>query len=408
MKKISILGSTGSIGRNALDIISKFPDRFKAVGLTAGKNMPLLIKQIEQFHPELVAVSDEETYKKLKSELRGQKSGVKILWGTEGISHVAAMSDADTVLSAIVGSAGLLPTIAAIKAGKTVALANKETLVMAGEIVMALVKEYGATLLPVDSEHSAIFQCIKEALPLSNPKTNKEQLFLGNLSDEVLQSYIKKIILTASGGPFFGKTINELKDVSPESALKHPNWNMGKKITIDSATLMNKGLEVIEAHYLFGLPVEKIDVLIHPQSIVHSIVEFIDGTYIAQLSNPDMKGPIAYALSYPERLYDVIKTIDWDKLSTLTFQKPDHETFSCLCLAYSALKTGGTMPAVLNASNEVAVAAFLDGIIGFNTIPVIIKETMNSHSVRSASDIDIVLEADRWAREKTKELIVCH
>jgi 1-deoxy-D-xylulose-5-phosphate reductoisomerase len=385
MKNIVILGSTGSIGKSALDVVSKFPDKFRVVGLTAGRNISLLIKQIEQFMPKIVAVSDETTYKSLKSQIPNLKTqNIEILFGTEGICSVAAMPDADTVISAIVGSAGLLPTIAAIKAGKVVALANKETLVMAGDLVMSGVKKYGVLLLPVDSEHSAIFQCISG----------------------YEKSSIKKIILTASGGPFAGKTMEELEHISPESALKHPNWSMGRKITIDSATLMNKGLEVIEAHYLFGLPPEKIDVLIHPQSIIHSIVEFIDGSYIAQLSKPDMKGPIAYALSYPERLHDVIETIDWERLSGLTFQKPDHKTFPCLSLAYSALKTGGTMPAVLNASNEIAVASFLDGIIGFNRIPVIIKKVMDSHKLQPADDIDVVLEADRWAREKTKEFIV--
>ncbi|BCB95358.1 1-deoxy-D-xylulose 5-phosphate reductoisomerase [Dissulfurispira thermophila] len=384
MKNIVILGSTGSIGKSTLDVVSKFPDKFKIVGLTAGKNISLLIKQIEQFSPKVVAVSDEEAYQNLKSQISNLKSAnPEILFGTEGISSVAAMPDADIVISAIVGSVGLLPTIAAIKTGKVIGLANKETLVMAGNIVTALVKKHGAILLPVDSEHSAIFQCIK-----GHEKSS-----------------IKKIILTASGGPFIGKKTEELKDISPENALKHPNWNMGRKITIDSATLMNKGLEVIEAHYLFDLPVEKIDVLIHPQSIVHSIVEFIDGTYIAQLSRPDMKGPIAYALSYPERLHDVVEAIDWQRLSGLTFQRPDYTTFSCLSLAYSALKAGGTMPAVLNASNEIAVTAFLDGIISFNSIPVIIEKVMEFHKIHSADNINIILEADKWARKKTKEII---
>lgn len=384
MKNIIILGSTGSIGRSTLEVISKFSDKFKVVGLTAGKNISLLIEQIEQFSPKIVAVSDERTYKNLKSQIPPLKyQNIEILFGAEGISHVAEMPDADIVISAIVGSAGLLPTIAAIKTGKVVGLANKETLVMAGSLVMSLAKKHGATILPVDSEHSAIFQCIK-----GHPKNS-----------------IKKIILTASGGPFVGKKLEELEYVSPENALKHPNWNMGKKITIDSATLMNKGLEVIEAHYLFDIPLEKIDVLIHPQSIVHSIVEFIDGTYIAQLSRPDMKGPISYALSYPERLHDVVETIDWEKLSGLTFQKPDCRTFSCLSLAYLALKIGDTMPAVLNASNEIAVAAFLDGIIGFNTIPVIIEKVIKSHKLQPADNIDIILEADRWAREAAREEI---
>ncbi|MBI5212629.1 MAG: 1-deoxy-D-xylulose-5-phosphate reductoisomerase [Nitrospirae bacterium] len=394
MKNIVILGSTGSIGKSALDVIEKFPDRFRVVGLTAGRNLPLLMEQIQRYHPQFVAVPDEDIYKQLKNVIippnptlaKGGGGGFEIpeiLCGIEGICNVAAMPYADTVISAIVGSAGLLPTISAIRAKKTVALANKETLVMAGELVMSEVKEYGTALLPVDSEHSAVFQCMR-----------------GYGHDSV-----KKIILTASGGPFVGKSADELENVSPENALKHPNWSMGRKISIDSATLMNKGLEVIEAHHLFTLPPEKIDVLIHPQSIVHSMVEFNDGSCIAQLSKPDMKGPIAYALSYPERLQDVIDTVEWEKLPALTFKKPDNNTFPCLSIAYDALKTGGTMPAVLNASNEIAVAAFLDGIIGFNRIPVIIKKVLDSHKPQPAYSIEVVLEADRRAREKTRSVI---
>lgn len=383
MKDISILGSTGSIGKSALSLIAKFPDRFRVVGLTAGRNIRLLVEQIKQFNPKTVAVSDEKIYEELKDALAPCPLPLapEILFGTEGISSVAAMPAADTVISAIVGSAGLLPTIAAIKAGKTVALANKETLVTAGDIVMSSVRKYGAALLPVDSEHSAIFQCIR-----------------GHENNSV-----RKILLTASGGPFAGRTLAELENVSAADALKHPNWSMGRKISIDSATLMNKGLEMIEAHYLFAMPPEKIEVLIHPQSIIHSIVEFNDGSYLAQLSKPDMQGPIAYALSCPERLQDVLEPLEWDKLAGLTFRKPDTTAFPCLSLAYSAIKAGGTMPAVLNAANEVAVAAFLDGRTGFNRIPVIIKKIMDSHALRNADDIDVVLEADRWAREKTLE-----
>lgn len=383
MKKISILGSTGSIGRNALNVISKFPGKFKITGLTAGKNIALLIDQINSFQPEVVAVSDEETYEALKAMMSDRHRATKVLHGVEGICDVASMPGADIVISAIVGAAGLLPTISAIRAGKTIALANKETLVMAGDIVMAEVKKSGVSLLPVDSEHSAIFQCINGCEMVS----------------------IRKIILTASGGPFVGKTLDELGNVRPEDALRHPNWSMGRKISIDSATLMNKGLEVIEAHHLFGLPPERIDVLVHPQSIIHSIVEFNDGSYTAQLSSPDMKGPIAYALSFPERLAGVMKPLEWEKLSSLTFHKPDNKTFPSLPLAYSALKAGGTMPAVLNASNEIAVNAFLEEVIGFRDIPVIIKKVMDSHRLQPADTIEVVLEADKWAREQTnKEL----
>ena len=285
MKKIVILGSTGSIGKNSLDIIAKFPDRFSVIGLTAGRNAALLMEQIHLFHPEIVAVSDEKTYWDLRESL-GRHSAPEIRFGIDGISSTASMPEADIVISAIVGAAGLLPTLAAIRSGKTVALANKETLVMAGDLALSEVRVHGTTLLPVDSEHSAIFQCMQG----------------------YEKSSVKKIILTASGGPFIGKTREELETASPDSALKHPNWSMGRKISIDSATLMNKGLEVIEAFYLFGLPLDKIDVLIHPQSIIHSIVEFADGSYMAQLSQPDMRGPIAYALSYPERLGSVLQT----------------------------------------------------------------------------------------------------
>lgn len=381
MKNIVILGSTGSIGKSTLDVISGFPDKFRVIGLTAGKNISLLMEQVNKFQPDVVAISDKKAYEELRGRLKNNYP--EILYGTKGIISVAEIPDANMVISAIVGSAGLLPTIAAIRAGKTVALANKETLVVAGNIVMSDVRRYGATILPVDSEHSAIFQCI------SGYKSHS----------------VRKIILTASGGPFIDKPLEELQNVSPEDALRHPTWNMGKKITIDSATLMNKGLEVIEAHHLFEMPSENIDVLIHPQSIIHSMVEFKDGSCMAQLSMPDMKGPIAYALSFPERLQNIIKPVEWERLSGLTFQKPDDRTFPCLSLAYSALKAGGTLPAALNAANEIAVAAFLDGSIRFNEIPVIIKRAMDSHKLQSDNDISVILEADRLTREEALRLV---
>ncbi|MGO9613359.1 MAG: 1-deoxy-D-xylulose-5-phosphate reductoisomerase [Dissulfurispiraceae bacterium] len=380
MKRLAILGSTGSIGNNALKIVSRYPERFKIIGLTAGKNINLLMKQIEAFKPEVIAISDKATYDKFKDSFHGSED-LEILYGVEGISMVARHPRTDIVISAIVGSAGLLPTMAAVKAGKTVALANKETLVMAGNLIMHDVGKNKATLIPVDSEHSAIFQCLR-----GDGKNS-----------------LKKIILTASGGPFLGRTAKALENVSPEDALQHPKWSMGKKVTIDSATLMNKGLEVIEAHYLFDLPPEQIDVLIHPQSVIHSIVEFRDGSYMAQLSRPDMKGPIAYALSYPERLQDIVEPIDWEKLSGLTFQKPDRRTFPCLSLAYAAIKTGGTMPAVLNAANEVVVKAFLDGNISFNNMPTVIRKVMDTHQLQPPDNLEVILEADRWAQEKTRE-----
>ncbi len=382
MKTVTILGSTGSIGKSSLEVISRFPDKFRVCGLTAGRNIQLLIGQIQQFKPKAVAVSSEESYKEIKKAL-GSKSP-EIFYGVEGICDVARMEEADVVISSIMGAAGLLPTLSAIKTGKRVAIANKEPFVIAGELMKSEARRYGAEILPVDSEHSAVFQCI------------------GGCD----KNSVSRIILTASGGPFNGRTADELKDVTPDDALKHPKWVMGRKITIDSATLMNKGLEVIEAHHLFDMPSEQIDVLIHPQSIIHSIVEFRDGSSLAQMSNPDMKGPIAYALSYPERLEPVVQPLNWTGFGSLTFSKPDTKAFPCLNLAYDALAVGGTMPAVLNAANEMAVQAFLDNAIGFSRIPEIIKTVMDRHKPHSALNIESITEADAWARKNTlKELV---
>ena len=384
MKRITILGSTGSVGRNALDIVSRYRERFKVTALTAGSNIDLLEEQIISFSPEVVAVADEAAAMELQKRM-GKKhaSSLEILSGHDGVTEAATHEESDFVLSAIVGAVGLVPTISAIRSKKTIGLANKEALVMAGRVVTEESKKYGVRILPVDSEHSAIFQCIE-----------------GHKKSDV-----RKIILTASGGPFVDKDIAEMNDIAPEDALKHPRWNMGKKVTIDSATLMNKGLEVIEAYYLFGIPPERIVVLIHPQSIVHSIVEFNDGSCIAQLSIPDMRGPIAYALSYPERLEGVVEGLDLDKIGPLTFRKPDDESFPCLSYAYMAVEAGGTMPSVLNAANEVAVDAFLKGIIRFTDIPVIIKKTMDRHIVMSDAELDDVIETDKWAREKAREAV---
>ncbi len=384
MKRITILGSTGSVGRNALDIVSRNKKCFKVSVLTAGNNVDLLEKQIKSFSPDVVALADEKAARELKKRLgKRHASSIHILSGHDGVIEAAAYNDSDFVLSAIVGSAGLAPTLSAIHAGKTIGLANKESLVMAGEMVIKASKKHRVKILPVDSEHSAIFQCIK-----------------GHKKSD-----LRRIILTASGGPFADRSLHELHDITPQDALKHPRWNMGKKISIDSATLMNKGLEVIEAHYLFNLPPDKIDVLIHPQSIVHSMVEFLDRSYIAQLSIPDMKGPIAYALTYPERLKNVITGLELDTVESLTFKKPDLESFPCLSYAYTALEAGGTMPSVLNAANEVAVNAFLKGIIRFTAIPHVIKKIMDQHSLISETGLDVILEADKWARKKAKEII---
>ncbi|MDI6744031.1 MAG: 1-deoxy-D-xylulose-5-phosphate reductoisomerase [Thermodesulfovibrionales bacterium] len=378
MKHVTILGSTGSIGRSALEVISRCRDRFKVVGLTAKNNIELLEEQIKAFNPEIVAVADETGALQL-----GKKLGIRVLSGDSGVAEVASYNKADFVLSAIIGFAGLFPTLSAVRAGKTIGLANKESLVVAGEIVMKDAGKAGAKIIPVDSEHSAIFQCMEGR--------SKE--------------FVKRIVITASGGPFLGKRSSELNKVTIEDALKHPNWDMGKKITIDSATLMNKGLEVIEAHRLFGFSPDMIDVLIHPQSIVHSMVEFKDRSCIAQLSVPDMKGPIAYALTYPERLDDPMPFLDLTAVGKLTFQKPDTGCFPCLLYAYEAMKEGGTMPAVLNAANEVAVNGFMQNEIGFNDIPVVINNTMRLHERKPVVDIDTIVEADRWAREKAEDYI---
>ncbi len=379
MKRLAILGSTGSIGQNTLDVVSQQKERFRVVALAAGRNLDLLEKQIRTFNPEIVAVADTSSADSLSRRI----NGLEILAGTEGLTRVASHESADLVISAIVGSAGLVPTLAAVKTGKTVGLANKEALVMAGRIVMDEAEKNGATIIPVDSEHSAVFQCLE-----------------GHRREDV-----KRIILTASGGPFVGRSSEELEDITADEALRHPNWSMGKKITIDSATLMNKGLEVIEACWLFGLPPEKIDVIIHPQSIVHSMVEFRDRSCIAQMSVPDMRGPISYALSYPERLEDPIPGLSLDRIETLTFMQPDHAKFPCLSYAYQAIRTGGTMPAVLNAANELAVDAFLDRKIKFNHIPLVIRKTVDSHPVKTNPSLDDVLEADIWARQHAEKHI---
>ncbi len=379
MKNITVLGSTGSIGTAALEVIRRYPDRFRVVGLAAGRNIELFQRQIEEFRPHVAAVADEAE----AGKLRENTGLVDILSGPGGMQDVAAYPGADFVLSAISGSAGLLPTLSAIMEGKTVGLANKETLVMAGPLVNEAIAKYGARLIPVDSEHSAIFQCMH-----------------GYDSSD-----IRRLILTASGGPFHGRKSDDLRDIKPEEALNHPTWQMGKKITIDSATLMNKGLEVIEAHYLFGFAPQLIDVIIHPQSIVHSLVEFLDGALIAHMSHPDMKGPIAYALSYPERLEGVLAPCHLYELGSLTFERPNIKRFPCLGYAYEALNAGGTATAVLNAVNEMAVEAFVEGRITFHQIPVIIERVLNAHEPVSLKDIETVIRADDWARRKFRELV---
>jgi 1-deoxy-D-xylulose-5-phosphate reductoisomerase len=381
MKKLSILGSTGSIGVSTLELVAAHPDKFQVVALTAGSNLELLVQQIKLFSPRIVAVLNEKLAQTLKGMLTGRQP--EILAGVTGMIAAATVDEADMVVAAIVGAAGLVPTVAAIKAGKDEALANKETLVTAGHLIMDMVVEHGVKLFPVDSEHSAVFQSIE-----------------GHRSED-----ITKLILTASGGPFRNTPLDKMATVTLADALNHPNWSMGKKITIDSATMMNKGLEVIEARWLFDVPPEKIDVNIHPQSIIHSMVEYVDGCVIAQLGMPDMKAPIAYALSYPERVSTGVKPLDLTEFSGLTFFKPDLQKFRCLQLAYDALAAGESMPAVMNAANEVAVEAFLNGLIGFLDIGRVIEQTMNVHQPHRLPSIDEVLHVDRWSREKTRELL---
>ncbi len=381
MKSIIILGSTGSIGTNTLDIVQRFPKDFRVVGLTAGGNIEKLEAQIRAFNPQVVAVSTESSAAALRTRCAGLP--VEILAGEEGIAQVAAMPGAELVISAIVGAAGLLPTLAAIRSGKHIALANKEPMVMAGKLMQEEARKHGVRIFPVDSEHSAIFQSLE-----------------GHRLEDV-----RRLILTASGGALWTLTKAQLQDVTPERALQHPNWKMGSKITIDSATLMNKGLEVVEARWLFDIGESRIDVLIHRESIIHSLVEYEDRSMIAQLGLPDMRTPISYAMRYPERMSLDLPSLDLTEIGKLTFCKPDHDRFPCLNLGYESLRIGGTMPAAMNAANEVAVDAFLNGGLRFIEIADVIRNTMHAHTHREIIGLEDALEADRWAREKAGSLV---
>lgn len=382
MKRISILGSTGSIGVSCLEVIADFPEYFEVVALTGAKNLDLLATQIRCFRPQLAAVMTENDARSLRSMIAGSKT--EIVVGIKGLIACATHAEAQMIMSAIVGAAGLIPTLSAIEAGKDIALANKETLVTAGALVMEAVARKGVRLYPVDSEHSALFQSLE-----------------GHRSLDV-----RRLILTASGGPFRKLSLAQMASVAPADALAHPNWNMGKKISVDSATMMNKGLEVIEAHWLFDVPVDRISVQIHPQSIVHSMVEYCDGSVIAQLGVPDMKTPIAYALSYPERIPLKLPPLDLCSVGTLTFEEPDILRFPCLKLAYEAITAGGVAPAALNAANEVAVEAFLTGRIAFLDISAIIQGVLDRQDALTAvHHIDDVLTADRFARIEANRII---
>lgn len=379
MKKLAILGSTGSIGETTLSLVERFPDRFCVVALAAGKNLTKLQEQVRRFRPEVVSLTNEADAKNLRAQLPAFRG--EILYGAEGLLTVATHPAAQMVVSALVGAVGLAPTLAAIRAGKTIALANKEALVISGELMTREAKRHGVQILPVDSEHNAIFQALQ-----------------GHQRDQV-----KRIILTASGGPFLHRPAEQLASVSVAEALQHPTWKMGSKITIDSATLMNKGFEVIEASWLFDLPAEQVSVIIHPQSIVHSMVEYIDGSVLAQLGIPDMTIPISYILAYPDRVpLTHLPSLDLAATQQLTFLQPDFAKFPCLGLAYTALARGGTCPAVLNAVNEVTVEGFLSGQVRFSDIATLNRRILDTHVPRLVTDLEDLLEADRWARAQAR------
>ena len=382
MKKISILGSTGSIGTQALDVIAHNQDKFKVTALSCAKSLPLLCRQIEEFSPEAVAVKDETD----AMELADKYKDLEVFWGAEGLKTIASMESCDMVLNSLMGMKGLEPTMAAIESGKDIAFANKETLVAGGQLVMDAVKKHGVAMLPVDSEHSAIFQSLQ-----------------GNQDNE-----IRRILLTASGGPFRGYSLEQLEQVSLEQALNHPNWSMGSKITIDSATMMNKGLEVIEARWLFDVPLEKIQVVVHPQSILHSAVEYMDSSVIGQMGNPDMRIPIAYAFSYPERmdLSDVTQPLDLFSLKEgMSFYPADRSVFKTIDLAYEACREGGSCPVVLNGANEVLVDLFLHGKIRFIDIQNFLIQMMESHQTKRNLDLETILEEDMRGREDVRKLV---
>jgi 1-deoxy-D-xylulose-5-phosphate reductoisomerase len=388
MQHITILGSTGSIGTSTLDVVARHPDKFKIVALTANSQVDLLFQQCRQFKPRYAVILDEAAAAQLRRLLREAGLSTEVLSGVAALEQVVVLPEVDAVMAAIVGAAGLRPTLAAAHAGKKILLANKETLVMAGNVFMDEVRASGAMLLPIDSEHNAIFQ----ALPRG---------YDGNQA----ASGVRRILLTASGGPFRNLPLSELENVTPEQACAHPNWVMGRKISVDSASMMNKGLEVIEAHWLFNANADDIQVVVHPQSVIHSLVEYVDGSVLAQLGNPDMRTPIAYGLAYPERIDAGVAPLDLFKVATLNFTAPDFERFPCLMLAYQALRAAGTAPAVLNAANEVAVAAFLDRQISFLSIPRVIKAVLDALPVSTVGCLDDVLGADAEARRAAQQQI---
>ncbi|MEN8176089.1 MAG: 1-deoxy-D-xylulose-5-phosphate reductoisomerase [Pseudomonadota bacterium] len=379
---LTVLGSTGSIGRSTLDVVARHPDRYRVAALTANRDVDTLLGQVMRFRPDFAVMADPAAARRLKDRLGASGVATRVLEGTAGLEEAAALPDADFVMAAVVGAAGLMPTLAAVRTGKRVLLANKEALVISGALFMRAARAHGATLLPIDSEHNAVFQC----LPTQGGKAS-------------FADGVRRIVLTASGGPFRTRPLGELARVTPEEACDHPNWDMGRKISVDSATMMNKGLEVIEAHWLFDAPAEAIEVVIHPQSIVHSMVEYDDGSVLAQMGNPDMRTPIAHALAWPERIESGVASLDLVRAGNLEFEAPDLGRFPCLGLAYHALRSGGAMPAVLNAANEVAVAAFLDKKIAFPAIAAVIDEVMQGYRDRSEpGSVEDLLRVDREAR----------
>ena len=389
VKQIAILGSTGSIGVNTLDVIRAHPDRFRVVALTAAKQVDLLANQCAEFRPAIAVVADAQGAARLSNLLLDQKINTQVLYGPDALVSAVTQSHCDTVMAAIVGAAGLVAALAAAKAGKRVLLANKEALVMSGDLFMQAMKEGGGELLPIDSEHNAIFQC------LPGQFTKDPHPALG----------VEELWLTASGGPFRNTPLDQLANISPQQACAHPNWVMGRKISVDSATMMNKGLEVIEAFWLFGLPLEKIKVLIHPQSVVHSMVRYRDGSVLAQLGQPDMRTPIAYGLAWPERIDAGVAPLGLTQLAALNFSEPELERFPCLALAFAAAKTGGTAPAVLNAANEIAVAAFLDNGLPYLQIPVVVEKVLNAISSVNADSLELILEVDAHARQAADAVV---
>jgi 1-deoxy-D-xylulose-5-phosphate reductoisomerase len=385
---LTVLGSTGSIGKSTLDVVARHPDRYRIYALTANQQDGMLLEQCRQFAPKFAVLLDEAAAERLSANLRNAGSATQVLTGVAALEQVSAAAEVDAVMAAIVGAAGLRPTLAAAHAGKKILLANKETLVMAGAVFMDAVRASGSVLLPIDSEHNAIFQSMPH-----------------NYGGDLATSGISKILLTASGGPFRNTPLSELHHVTPEQACAHPNWSMGRKISVDSASMMNKGLEVIEAHWLFNAPADSIQVVVHPQSVIHSLVQYVDGSVLAQLGNPDMRTPIAYGLAYPERIDAGVAPLDLFKIAQLNFVAPDFERFRCLALAYQALRAAGTAPSILNAANEIAVAAFLDRQIPFLAIPRLIEAVLERLPVKAVTAVEDVLTADADARATALELM---